>query len=181
MRPRDIVKTKYLFFCKSCRQQVWQCSDLWWEKRTHNVRWPSDHVLSWGHVTNIVSSTWSMATKHDWLVNYDKRNPPMESHETLIMYPFVVTWLTKRVVSPLLQSLWLPNLAGWWFIVRWKWIFPVSTLPHEATWQTKKKLFLLLEDVCSSNLKGFDIWWGKPHKEVARLSDHVIRRVHASY
>ena len=69
MISHDKLKTKYLIFCKADGHQIWQSGDLWWEKLTHNVNWPSDYMITWSHVTNwklnISLSAKSMTTKYD--------------------------------------------------------------------------------------------------------------------
>ena len=115
--PREKLKIKYLFFCNAFSYQTWQGGNLWWGKLIHNARWPSDHVILWGQVTNwklnISSSTRSMTTKYGRLVTYDGCNAPMESHDPLTSSWCVVTW---RMVT---GSLPWSNMTFWiWSLVR---------------------------------------------------------------
>ena len=141
MRSRDKLKTQYLLLCKAYGHQTWQDGGLWWGKPTHNVRWPSDHVITWVYVTNwklissiirglllkwrihlyinIFSSASSMTTKHGDLVTCGEKSPPMESHDPLTKWWFVVTWQIKSVTDPPWKGLWPWNLASWWLMARW--------------------------------------------------------------
>ena len=137
---------------------------------THNVTWPPENVITWGHVTkwklNISSSTMPMMTKLCRVVTYNEGNssimpreslatkslyitcqtknkisflssfarpmatklgrvmiydegkPCMNFHDPLIMWSRNVKWQMKKVISPLLQSIWQPNLTGCWLMVR---------------------------------------------------------------
>ena len=75
----DKLKIKHLFFCKAYDYQTSQGGDLWWVKLTHNLRWPSNHAITWGHVTNqklnSSSSTRFVTIIHDRLVTYGKTSP----------------------------------------------------------------------------------------------------------
>ena len=149
--PREKLKIKYLFFCKAFSYQTWQGGDLWWGKLIHNARWPSDHVILWGQVTNwklsMSSSTRSMTTKHGRLVTYDVWNAPMESHDSLTLSWCVVTWQIKSAMYSLRQGL------------------------GHKTWQ--------VGGLWPPNFQGADVWWGKTHTKVAWLSsrDHKMSRV----
>ena len=119
MRSRDKLKAKYLLFWKVYGRQTWQGGNLWWGKLTHNVRWPSDHVITRDHVTNwklnISFPARSLATKYRRLVILWQ----WSSHDSLTMCECVVTWQIKSITYPLWQGLWPWNLARWWLMVRW--------------------------------------------------------------
>ena len=87
------------------QNKTWQGGDLWWEKLTRNVRWTSDHVITWGHVTNsklnTSSSARSLTIQHDRLVTYYYKNLPMDSYDPLTKWWCVVTWQIKSVTYPL--------------------------------------------------------------------------------
>ena len=177
MRSRDKSKAKYLLSCKTYGHQMWQGGELSWGKLTHSARWPSDNVITWGHVTdwkfNIASSARCMTRKHGRLVTYDERNSPMESHGPPTTWWCVVTWQIIDAKYHLLQGLWSWNSASWWLMVRWT--HPWS---HMSLWppghlrsrnKLKMKCFFLQKTYGHQNLQGADIWWGKAHNGVARL------------
>ena len=143
---RDKLKTECLLFREGDGYQTWQRGNLWWGKLTHNVRWSSDHVITWSHLTNwqlnISLSARSVTTKHGRLGTYGERKPAMESHNTLTMQWCVVTRQSKSVTYPFWQGLWPWNLVNSWFIIRW--VHPWSQMflmkLHEVTWQTKNEI-----------------------------------------
>ena len=53
-----------------------------------------------------------MATKLGRLVTCHEGLPPIKSHEPLITGSREITSQTKKIISPLLERLWSPNLAG---------------------------------------------------------------------
>ena len=59
--------TKLLLFCKFYGHKTWQGNFLWSWQLTHYLTWPSEQVVTWGHMTNwkvnISSSKRSMGTK----------------------------------------------------------------------------------------------------------------------
>ena len=83
---------------------------------THNIRWPSDHVIMWGHVThrklNISSFARSMTTKHDRLVTYAERSPPMVSHVPLTTWSHEVMWQFKNQIFLPSKDVWPPKLCN---------------------------------------------------------------------
>ena len=69
--------------------------------------------------TKIISPTKvPMATKLGRIVAYPDGLLPIQSPEALIMLSCKITWQTKTIISPLLQCLRSPNLAGNWRTVR---------------------------------------------------------------
>ena len=141
------LKTKYLLFCKTCGHQTCQSDDFWWGKLIHNVRWPSDYVITRRQVTNsklnIPSSARSMTTKHGRLVTYYGRNPTVESHDPLTLWWCVVVWQIASLTYLLWKSPWpwslevgdLPRAER-----THEAIYPLTTRSLEVTWQTKKKI-----------------------------------------
>ena len=79
------------------------------KKLTHNVRWPSDHVITWDHVTSsklkIPSSAWSLTAQHDRLVTYGYKKLLMDSYDPLTQWWCVLTCQIKSVTYPLWQDL----------------------------------------------------------------------------
>ena len=49
---------------------------------------------------------------------WDEGNLAIVWDDPLIMWSFKVTWQIGNLMSPLLQDLWLPNIASWCLIVR---------------------------------------------------------------
>ena len=52
------------------------------------------------------------ATKLGRLVTCHEGLPPIKLHEPLITGSSEITSQTKKIISPLLERLWSPNLAG---------------------------------------------------------------------
>ena len=84
---------------------------------------------------------------------------------TLWQINIVITWQIKNVISPLLQDLWIPNVAVWWLrirephhqvswhidhVVRWKIKSVISPL-SQGPWPPK--LGKVLAQVKGANLK----------------------------
>ena len=67
---------------------------------------------------NISSSTKPVTTKLGSMVTYNQGDSPIMSNDSLTTWSREVTRQIKNKVSPLLQRLWQPNLAGWWFMMR---------------------------------------------------------------
>ena len=76
----------------------------------------------WCHVTSykqdISSSGRPIATNLVRVLTYGDSNLPIKSHDLVIMCSLEITWQIKNKTSPLWPNLWLPNLAGWYHIVR---------------------------------------------------------------
>ena len=73
-----------------------------------NVRWPSDDVIMWDHVTNsklnISSSARPLTTQHDRLVTYCLKNLHMDSYDPVEKWWCVVTWQVKSLTYPLCKT-----------------------------------------------------------------------------
>ena len=98
MRSRDQWKPKYLLFCMSYGPKTWPGSGIWWGLLAHNVIWISEHVVTWGHVTNqklnISSSKRYMITKLFGVVTYDEGNSPIMSSDSHneVTWSHVTNW-----------------------------------------------------------------------------------------
>ena len=140
VRSRDKLKTECLLFRQGDGYQTWQRRNLWWGKLTHNVRWSSDHVITWSHRTNwqlnISLSARSVTTKHGRLGTYGERKPAMESHNTLTMQWCVVTRQSKSVTYPFWQGMKLGKFV--WWTHPWSQMFLMML--HEVKWQTKNEI-----------------------------------------
>ena len=55
-----------------------------------------------------------MATKFGRIVTYIDNLLSTESNEPLMIWSCEIRWQTKTIISPLIQYLWPPNLAGLW-------------------------------------------------------------------
>ena len=53
--------------------------------------------------------------KPDRMITYLDEFLPIKLHHPLITWSCNITWQTKTILSPLAQSLWPPNLLGWWY------------------------------------------------------------------
>ena len=58
-----------------------------------------------------------MTTKLSIVVSYVDGKPCMKLHDPLITYTCEVMWQIKNKIFPLLQGLWPPNLARWWWVI----------------------------------------------------------------
>ena len=67
---------------------------------------------------DIYTTTMSKSTKWSRVVTYPEGNPPIKSYDPLVIWSFKIMWQTKTIIHPLPQSLWPPNLAGWWYAIR---------------------------------------------------------------
>ena len=74
-------KPKFFLLHNACDHQTFRMETYNAGKLTHNVTWPSDHIVTWRHVTNqkqnISSSARPMATKLGRVVTYDEGNSPI--------------------------------------------------------------------------------------------------------
>ena len=95
---------------------LWQGGHLPWHITLSSRR------LSRSHDKNISPATVPLATKLGKMVTYLKGLPSLKTHDTLI------TWQTKTIISPLLQSLWPPNLRIWY--LPWEDCVPLTISHH---------------------------------------------------
>ena len=96
--PVDIVKsafnpwsceitwqTLYLYYHNTYGHQPWQGGDIPWGAPNHKVAWSFNHVVLWGHVTNLIlyisTCTWPTTTKYGKVVTYWKRLPSPNSYD----------------------------------------------------------------------------------------------------
>ena len=81
----------------------------WWRKLPHNLRWLSNHLITWGHVINwkldISSSARSITTKHGRLVTYGKRSAPSLQNFFRARVIVFCLWENARIVF----GYWLPK------------------------------------------------------------------------
>ena len=99
---------------------TWEPSgaNLEWRAPTHDVTHP---LIRWSRevmkqIKNVISSLLQMTTKIDRVVTYNEGKPSIKLHDPLITWVYVKI---KNIVSPFLQGIWPPNLAGWWLTERW--------------------------------------------------------------
>ena len=72
---------------------------------SREIRWQTKNILcnqsACGH------QTWQ-----------DCNSLPIKSNETMITRSWKITWQNKIIISPLIWSLWPPNLGRWWLTLR---------------------------------------------------------------
>ena len=99
--------------------QTWQKVHLGFGAPNHMSL---DHVVTGCHVTNqkhyIPISTRPTTSKLDRVVILGDGLSHIKSYDSFLTSPREVTWKITNVVSPLPQTLWLPNLQGPRFKVR---------------------------------------------------------------
>ena len=110
----DHYRFSYVFLAKTDRRPAW-----WGITMRNTPIMPQnlfDHVLMWGHMTNlkqnISSSARSIATRPGRVVAYDDGILHMMSHDLLTTWSREVMWQIEGLISPLLKGLWSPNFAG---------------------------------------------------------------------
>ena len=64
---------------------------------------------------------------------------PHKSHDSLVSRSCKTTWQTKSIISSLPQSLWLPNLAGWWLTLRVERLLLIKSYDLLIMWSCKIK------------------------------------------
>ena len=118
---REILHLLYLYCSKAYGHQIWQGGDLLWETSTYKVTQLFEHVVTWGYVVNLnITSTtrMPMATKPCRFVTFSEEPPSTKSENSVTRWSCKVTWQIDYVIFPLPQWLWLPNMAGWFYILK---------------------------------------------------------------
>ena len=80
-----------------------------------------DHVAHRDQVTNrkyIFTVKVPVVTTLSRVVTYPDELLPVKSYNRLAAWSCKITSLTKTIISPIPQCLWLPNLKGWWLTLR---------------------------------------------------------------
>ena len=97
----------------------------WWltlRGSYYQVTWPFNIVLLRDHVTNlnhyISTTTIPGATKPNRMVTYLEEPPAKKSHDHFLTWSCKITLKIKYIISPLIQGLWLTNMARWLYIMR---------------------------------------------------------------
>ena len=127
------LKLLYLHYRNTYDNLTWQNGDLPWGAPTYKVAWPFDHMFlqddetNWNHCISNV--TVPIDTRLGRMVIYLEGLIPIELPHTFVTWPSKITGQTKTVISPLPQSLWPLNLAGWWLTMKGS-----HSFTHGVTW-----------------------------------------------
>ena len=131
-RSPDKLKL-YLHYRNTYDNLTWQNGDPPWGAPTYKVAWPFDQVFlqddetNWNHCISNV--TVPIDTRLGRMVIYLEGLLPKELPDTFVTWPSKITGLTKTIISPLPQSLWPLNLAGWWLTMKGS-----HSFTHGVTW-----------------------------------------------
>ena len=122
-----------------------------------------------------------MTTKPGRVVAYDKTNSPVMSDESLITWSREFTWLIQSLISLFSQGLWLPNMTGWWLMVRRTYLWT-----HMILWQSgdvRSRDKSKVQHILFGKTYGYetwqidDLWWGKRIHQSHVLLTTWLRKV----